>query len=215
MSTQGDKGSSLPIAIPKEPTEQPISIEDLQRHTNVDLKKLVEICDKFPNMTYREKGKLLSTSHSNVKTLQDALEIVQHKSVRFRANRADILAGIQQRILNEHFTDTRIKKMEPRTAITAYGVIADKEYRERQINQAPATFHLSVKEVHIAIKQGQLSPDDPFNVKALKDMAGPLIEGTRALIEEKIVPPSSEQSSPDNKEIILEASKPLDNNDSE
>jgi len=216
MSTQKDKGSSLieqPELTPTNPTEEPLTIEEIQRHTIIDVKKLVEINEKHPDMSIRDKAKVLNCSHPTILKVQEMLDIVQYRSKHFRDNRADILANLGQRILNEHLTDERIKKLEPRTAVTWYGVLADKEHKERQVNQAPRTFHISVKEVHIGIKQGELSPDDPFNVKAIKDMTGPLIEVAQEAIEDKQVPPTGEDSTSDNEEIIPEGSKPLKDKD--
>ena len=213
MSTPKDKGSSLPTIEPiQEPIEEPISLDELQLTTDVDIKKLITLKDQ--NLSLRAKAKLLDSSHETIRRLQDKLDIIQNKSVRFRANRADILAEQGRRILNISMTDTNLKDMSHRDRAVWFGILSDKESRERQVNQAPRTFHISVKEVHIGIKQGELSPDDPFNVKAIKDMSGPLIEVAQEAIEGKQVPPSGEDSTPDNEIIIPEGSKPLKDNDS-
>jgi len=201
-----------------QPTEQPLTIEELQATTTTDVKALVKLNQTDPGLSLRKKAKILNISHVTVKKLQDKLDIIQVHSVKFKENRADILADAQRRILNVALTDEQIKDMGHRDRAVWYGILSDKEHREREKSQSPQAFMIHVRDIHILINKGQAVPESPF--KPSQKVSGPqtgqiidvkpILKDARALIEP--IPQHIEVSETD---IPLEDRNPLENKDSD
>ena len=90
---------------------------------------------EHPNLTTYEIAKIADTDHSHViKTLQ-RYGIDRTHVDRYKAHRADILAGMQERLLN-NITKADIKKAPMRDKIVAAGILYDKERLERDLSTA-------------------------------------------------------------------------------
>ena len=92
--------------------------------------RILNVAAEHPELSTREIAKIADTDHTHVsKTLQryqvDAGNVADYKS-----GRADILAGIQHRLLSS-ITDEDIKKAPIGTRILATAQLYDKERLER------------------------------------------------------------------------------------
>jgi len=90
---------------------------------------------EHPNLTTRDIAKIADTDHSHViKTLQrygiDRIHVDQYKR-----HRADILAGMQERLINS-ITLSDIKKAPMRDKVVSAGILYDKERLERDLSTA-------------------------------------------------------------------------------
>lgn len=108
-----------------------------------------------PNMTTREIAKIANCDHSNVvKTLQ-RYGIDRVATEDFKSRRADVFAGLQERILKA-LTDEAIKKTPAIQLVTAASILYDKERLER----GQSTDNQSVIVTHIRDLQSRLRGDD-------------------------------------------------------
>lgn len=91
---------------------------------------IIDIATKHPDLSCAEIGKMVDCSHVNVvKTLQ-RYGINKEATEKYKSGRADIFAGLQERILNS-ITDEAIKKTPAIQLVTAASILYDKERLER------------------------------------------------------------------------------------
>ena len=112
-----------------------------------------------PNMTTREIAKLADCDHSNVvKTLQ-RYGIEREATEDYKSRRADVFAGLQERILRS-ITDEAIKKTPAIQLVTAASILYDKERLERGESTSNVSVLVgAIKELQQA-RQGQDINDD-------------------------------------------------------
>jgi exopolyphosphatase/pppGpp-phosphohydrolase len=73
---------------------------------------------------------LTDTNHSNISQILKRYDIKTESLEAYKAHRADILAGKQERLI-ESLTDSDIKNMSARDRVMSYGILYDKERIER------------------------------------------------------------------------------------
>lgn len=117
--------------------------------------KIVELATEHPDLTTREIGKLADCSHVNVVKVLDRYGIKKQETDDYKANRADILTGIQHRILKT-VTDDDLKRMPVGQRLMGFGILYDKERLER----GQSTDNQSVIVTHIRDLQSRLRGDD-------------------------------------------------------
>jgi hypothetical protein len=83
-----------------------------------------------PNLTQDQIGALTNVDRSTVSRLLADYRIVKDNVDFYKENRADIFAGIQQKILTG-ITDAELQKAPVQVKMMALGVIYDKERLER------------------------------------------------------------------------------------
>lgn len=94
--------------------------------------KIAELAQNT-ELSQSEIAKLTDVERSTVSKVLLNYGIVQKTVEEYKKNRADILSGLQERIIKS-ITDDEIKKMPVGQRVMAYGIIYDKERLER--NQA-------------------------------------------------------------------------------
>ena len=93
---------------------------------------------EHPNLTTREIAAIAETDHTHViKTLQ-RYGIERVYVDRYKHHRADILAGMQERLINS-ITVSDIKKAPMRDKVVSVGILYDKERLERDLSTANVT----------------------------------------------------------------------------
>ena len=159
MSTPDDKGSSLPTVSNELPED---NIIELQKSTKVDLKKLIRLNNIVPELSLRDKGKALNCSYNTVHVLNQKLEHIQGVVEHFKVNRADLLVSYQASLLSSLMTDKPLKDIPFRDKIIAYGILSDKEHREREKGSTVQGLSQIFKGIHIDIKAGTITVLSPF-----------------------------------------------------
>lgn len=162
MSTQKDKGSSLPVTHQVPVTEVDYSIESLQAKTTIDLTKLLELSNKVPQVTPTDIGKVLGITRQHVHRLQVKLAIIKGKHEHFRKHKADIYEGTINRIMDIGVTDTAIKKSSLRDCIISIGVLQDKSDKIRDKGSTVKGLSALLKGIHIDMKAGTITIPSPF-----------------------------------------------------
>lgn len=90
---------------------------------------------EHPDLTTREIGAIVKCSHVNVAYVLKRYGINHERLKQFKSNRADILAGLQEKILNT-LTPADIKKMPGGSRVLAACQLYDKERLERDLSTA-------------------------------------------------------------------------------
>jgi hypothetical protein len=127
--------------------------------------KIVAIATEHPELTTREIGKLADCSHVNVLMCLRRYGIDHARMEDYKANRADVLAGLQERILGT-ITDADIQKTPAIQRITASAILYDKERLERGQANTISTIQavtLDVKSTLDDLRAARLSANDQFS----------------------------------------------------
>jgi hypothetical protein len=103
--------------------------------------EIIQAVTEHPELTTREIGKLVNCDHSNVIRTLQRYGIEQRETEDYKNHRADILAGIQNRLLKS-ITEVDIKAMPVGQRLMGYGILFDKERLER--NQSTGNFSVIV-----------------------------------------------------------------------
>ncbi len=91
---------------------------------------IIAIAQQHPELTTEQIGKLAGCGHSNVVQTLKRYGIEKQATDDYIQNRAQVFAGLQERILNS-VTDEDIKKTPAIQKITAASILYDKERLER------------------------------------------------------------------------------------
>jgi hypothetical protein len=93
-------------------------------------KKIIEIKEAHPELSTVQIGKLTDCTHANVIRVLQNYGIIQQDVKDYKENRADVLAGLQHRLISS-VTDQDIKKTPVGSRILAVAQLYDKERLER------------------------------------------------------------------------------------
>ena len=159
MSTPDDKGSSLPTVSSESPQT---NIVELQKTTKVNIRELIRLNNITPQLSQRQRGKLLGCTYDTIARLDKSLQHIQGVVEHFKINRADLLVSYQAELLSSLMTDKPLKDIPFRDKIIAYGILSDKEHRERQKGGTVQGLSQIFKGIHIDIKAGTITVLSPF-----------------------------------------------------
>jgi hypothetical protein len=107
--------------------------------------KIVALKVKHPTMTEREIAERVECAKTNVHETLERYGIKPEKIETYRKNRADIFAGLQDRIFSK-LTDVALEKTPAIQLVTAASILYDKERLERgQANQITSIQSVSVE----------------------------------------------------------------------
>lgn len=96
---------------------------------------ILQTKQEHPDLTTREIAAIAETDHTHVvKTLQ-RYGIERVHVDRYKRHRADILVGMQEKLINS-ITDDDIKKAPMRDKVVSVGILYDKERLERDLSTA-------------------------------------------------------------------------------
>lgn len=113
----GTKRNDPPIAPHKRPKDTPIT-------------KVVEQLRRNPGLTTRELGALNGTTHVAMIKLLERHGITKANVEDYKASRADLFAGMQDKIIAS-ITDEDLQKASLRDKVIASATLYDKERLER------------------------------------------------------------------------------------
>jgi len=116
---------------------------------------IIDIATKHPDLGPTEIAKMADCSHVNVITTLQRYGINQNAVEGYKNHRAEILAGMQEKILNT-ITEQDIKGVPLNLRVLSYGILYDKERLER----GQSTDNQSVIVTHIRDLQSRLRGDD-------------------------------------------------------
>jgi hypothetical protein len=103
--------------------------------------QIIKLREANPTLSERQTAELVGCSKTNVHLVFERYGINSKTTEDFRTHRADILAGLQDRILKS-LTDEALKKTPAIQLITAAGILFDKERLER--NQSTGNYSVIV-----------------------------------------------------------------------
>jgi hypothetical protein len=107
-------------------------------------KVILKTKQEHPGLTVREIGAIADCTHANVIHTLKRYGINQEHLREFKSNRADILAGLQHRLLNS-LTDEDIKKAPMGSRVLAAAQLFDKERLQNDLStQNLASVHADV-----------------------------------------------------------------------
>ena len=126
--------------------------------------KIIELKQSNPAITVREIAKLTNCDHSNVVRVLQRYGIVAQQVNEFKNHRAEVLAGLQHRIL-QSITSADIKKTPVGSRILAVSQLFDKERLERGQSTANVaydahTISASVSELRAMIADAECAQGD-------------------------------------------------------
>lgn len=116
------------------------------RNKHIDHSKTIEYAQQ--GMSHAEIAKLQGCNPSNITRVLQRYGVIQPYSVitEYREHKADILAGLQHRLLSS-ISDSDIKKISPAQRIMAAGLLYDKERLER----GQSTSNVDVRQLKLEI----------------------------------------------------------------
>lgn len=91
---------------------------------------IIKAHKRHKSATSREIAKLTNSTHAHVLRTLKRFNLIQDNIKRYKDNRADILAGIQDRLLSS-ITLEDVQKTSLRDKIVSAGILYDKERLER------------------------------------------------------------------------------------
>jgi hypothetical protein len=128
-------------------------------HPHSKTKTIIKAKQEHPDLTTREIAKMVDCDHSNVVRTLQRYGIDQQATEDFKARRADVFAGLQERILKS-ITDEAIQKTPAIQLVTAASILYDKERLERGESTSNVSVLVgAIKELQQA-RQGQDINDD-------------------------------------------------------
>ena len=101
-----------------------------KRPKNTDITKVLDQVRRNPQLTTREIGALNGVSHVAVVNLFKRHGIEKARIDEYKTNRADFLAGLQEKVL-QSITVSDLEKASLRDKVISAGVLFDKERLER------------------------------------------------------------------------------------
>jgi predicted transcriptional regulator len=111
------------------------SVQGGRKTNNPVIKKVIKLHEENPNMSYQAIGDAVGRDKSTVWRALKRYGIEKKKTEQFKADRADILAGTNQRIiekLNNDLDKIVVKNAKDfKDLTTGFGIITDKERLER------------------------------------------------------------------------------------
>jgi hypothetical protein len=114
--------------------------------------KIIELKQDNPALTTREIATLTECDHSNVVRVLQRYGIVQEEVNEYKNKRADILAGLQHRLLSS-ITDADVQKAPLGSRVLAACQIYDKERLERgQSTENIAQIHGDIAKIKAAMQ---------------------------------------------------------------
>ena len=121
---------------------------------------IINTINTNPNLSTREVAKICDTDHSHVVRIMQRYYIVKEETDDYKEHRADILAGLQHRLIKS-ITDEEIKKAPIGSRVLAACQIYDKERLERgQATSFTMQIHADIKELKGLQKQSTNSYND-------------------------------------------------------
>ena len=96
----------------------------------IDKRKLIETVQANPNLSVRQLGTLMDTTHSAIVQALQRYGIDKERLEGYKANRADVFAGLQE-IVASSLTAGDINNASVRDRTMLMGVLYDKERLER------------------------------------------------------------------------------------
>ena len=124
--------------------------------------KILQVKAENPNLTVRQIAAIADCTHPHVIATLQRYGVNQHDLKAYKDNRADILAGMQQRVISA-VTDADVKKASLYQKITAAAILMDKERLERgQASEIIDHRHLQVDLAQAlrAMREGAYPPID-------------------------------------------------------
>lgn len=120
---------------------------------------IIEVATSNPGLSSSEIGKIVGCSHVNVVNTLHRYGIDIQATDDYKSKRADVFAGLQQRILSS-ITDDAIKKTPAIQLVTAASILYDKERLERgESTQNISVLVGAIKDLQ-AMRQAQDINDD-------------------------------------------------------
>jgi len=108
--------------------------------------KILEIKQANPNLTTRQIGELTDCDHSHVVRVLQRHNLEMQRIIEFKENRADIFAGLQDRLLSS-ITEDEIKKAPVGSRILGACQIYDKERIERGLSTENVSYHVVTQDI--------------------------------------------------------------------
>lgn len=149
------------------------------RDCPVDRQAVIDTYNKAPGLTTKEIATLNNCDRTTVSKILSQYDIEHSKLEDFKNNRADILAGIQQRIVNA-ITPEEIKKAPIQVKSMMFGVFYDKERLERgQATEISVNFDavkaIEARRRELADRIRALESDRPQDVVLEAEISAPIM----------------------------------------
>ncbi len=106
------------------------TIDPSKRPKNTPITKVLDQVRRNPQLTMEEIGKINGVSHVAIVNLFKRHGIEKARVEEYKTNRADFLAGLQEKVL-QSITDSDMEKASLRDKVISMGVLFDKERLER------------------------------------------------------------------------------------
>lgn len=120
------------------------SLQGNRETKNEIIKKVVHLAKKNPNMSYEQIGNAVGRDKSTVWRALKRYGIDKQRTERFKADRSDILAGTQEKLIDIINNDPeKIKKASLRDIGIVYGILDDKE----RLSRGQATSNVAISAV--------------------------------------------------------------------
>lgn len=146
MAAQANAGNS----------QIPVTRKGRKKRVVADRQEVIRTAEVNPNLSHQDIATLHNVERSTVSKILADYSLTQSKVNGFKEQRADILAGLQARMLIS-ITDEDIKKMPGGSRVLAAAQLFDKERLERDLSTS------NVASVHADIAA----------IKALQDLDKP------------------------------------------
>lgn len=101
-----------------------------KRPKNTDITKVLDQVKRNPQLTMEEIGKINGVSHVAIVNLFKRHGIERKRIEEYKSNRADFMAGLQEKVLAS-ITASDLEKASLRDKVISAGVLFDKERLER------------------------------------------------------------------------------------
>jgi len=122
--------------------------------------KIVETHQAHPDLNKSEIAALCDTDHSYVVRTMQKYGITQQDTEGYKRGRANVLAGLQHKILST-ITDTDIKTASLLQRVTAAGILYDKERLET--GKSTGNISLLIGQIE-ELQRGNVTQDDSQGV---------------------------------------------------
>jgi hypothetical protein len=120
------------------------SLQGNRETKNEVIKKIVHLSKKNPNLSYQAIGDVVGRDKSTVWRALKRYGIEKQRTERFKADRSDILAGTQEKLIEIINNDPeKIAKASLRDIGIVYGILDDKE----RLSRGQATSNVAISAV--------------------------------------------------------------------
>ena len=120
------------------------SLQGNRETKNEVIKKIVHLSKKNPNLSYQAIGDVVGRDKSTVWRALKRYGIEKARTERFKADRSDILAGTQEKLIEIINNDPeKVKKASLRDIGIVYGILDDKE----RLSRGQATSNVAISAV--------------------------------------------------------------------